>query len=286
MAYVNPDTLQEVANILDDFDEATLIDLFKSQIINEESYLSIPINHLEPLYLSYKKAMEIDAAETDDLEEIKSRFQHICISIIQYIQAKFSIEVDLDWIETQYGNLPALTMALYQFFVLELFYVIIGVLNNYISKNINDLSKAFSEVANRKDVSTVTNLKTMDPRYAVIVSSIFDVTDYSFSMLDNEILFDYITPEYIPANIIRGLVERGVITGDFTRRIADIYKDNLELRSKVAVELAYRIKEKGYLQENPIIISSDQIQNRFSGSVNPEAATENYADIDSDVDSQ
>lgn len=282
MAYTNPDTLQEVANILDDFDEATLIEIFKSQIVQDDSYVKIPVNNFEPLYISYKKALELDSVEEDDIEAIKERFQNICVSIIQFIEAKFNLSVDMQWVESQFGNLPTLTMALYRFFVIDIFYIILAILSNYITKNLNELYDAFKGVPQRKDVATVTNMKTMSPVYALIVSSLFDVTDYAFSLLDNDVLFDYITPDYNPASVIHGCVEQGVITGDFTRTIADIYKENLELRSKVTIELAYRIREHGYLPENATVITSDQLAEQRS--TEQEAASESYIDIDSDVD--
>ena len=279
MAYVNPDTLQEVANILDDFDEEILINLFKSQIVQDDSYVKIPVNHYEPLYFAYKKAIELDSVEEDDIADIKSRFQNVCISIIQFIQAKYGFEVDMSWIESQYGDLPTLTFALYRFFIIDILYVILAVLNNYIAKNSDELYTAFSDYANKKDVSSLTNQKTMSPIYATIVSSLFDVTDYSFSLLDNETIFDYINREYTPATFIKDCVDRGIIVGDFTRTLAGIYKNNLELRSKIVIELAYRIKERGFLPEATVDLFINHDEN--SGT---DIASESYTDIDSDVD--
>lgn len=282
MAYVNPDTLQEVANILDDFDEPTIISLFKDQIIHDDSYIKIPINHLEPLYLSYKKAVEIKDSEEDDIDQIRMRFQNICRSVIQFIEAKFNFDLDNDWLESQFGDLPAMTMALYRFFVIDFFYVILAVLNNYIAKNSNELYDAFKDVVLKRDVSSLTNHRTMSPVYATILSSLFDATDYVFTLIDNETLFDYINDKYTPATIIHGCVERGIITGDFTRTIADIYKQNLELRSKVAIELAFRIKERGYLPENDVIVTIDE----EIPTETEETASESYVDIESDADSK
>ena len=282
MAYVNPDTLQEVANILDDFDEPTIISLFKDQIIHDDSYIKIPINHLEPLYLSYKKAVEIKDSEEDDIDQIRMRFQNICRSVIQFIEAKFNFDLDNDWLESQFGDLPAMTMALYRFFVIDFFYVILAVLNNYIAKNSNELYDAFKDVVLKRDVSSLTNHRTMSPVYATILSSLFDATDYAFTLIDNETLFDYINDKYTPATIIHGCVERGIITGDFTRTIADIYKQNLELRSKVAIELAFRIKERGYLPENDVIVTIDE----EIPTETEETASESYVDIESDADSK
>ena len=89
MAYVNPDTLQEVSNILDDLDPNVINDLFRTQITDESSYITIPVNHFEPLYQSYRAALEIETMDEDDLTEIKDRFRNICLTIIQLIQSKY-----------------------------------------------------------------------------------------------------------------------------------------------------------------------------------------------------
>ena len=136
MSYTNPDTMVEVANILESFDEENLREIFKAQIIDTEGYTDLQINHLAPLYSSYQRVMNIENIDEEDIIKIRTRFQSICMSIINFICNKFNIEVDINWIETNYGKLPALTMCLYQFFVLDIFNVIFRSLNNYISKNI------------------------------------------------------------------------------------------------------------------------------------------------------
>ena len=283
MIYTNPDTIQEVANILDDFDETMLIDLFRQQIMEEESFITIPIDRFGPLLQSYQRATDLERkADEDDIAEIKQRFQNICTAIIEFIENKFSITVDTDWIESQYGKLPAVTLALYHFFVLDTFYIILGAMNNYIAHNCEEVFNAFSGMDKRRDVTTITNMKTMDPRYAIIVSSLYDVTDYVFSMLDNEIFFDYISADYAPALAIKKLSDQGVIVGDFTRKFADIYKEDLELRSKVVLELAFKIRDRGYLRENATIIPASEIGLKDDYKVTP--AQESNTDIESDVD--
>ena len=135
MAYTNPDTMMEVANIMESFDEENLREIFKSQILNNDGYTDMQINHLTPLYSSYNKVMNLEDIDEDDLVIIRTRFQNICMMIINFICSKFNLEIDTNWIESNYGKLPALTMCLYQFFVLDIFYIILRSLNNYISKN-------------------------------------------------------------------------------------------------------------------------------------------------------
>ena len=260
MPYTNPDTMMEVANILDSFDEENLIEIFKSQILSTEDYTSLQINHLAPLYTSYKRVMSMEAIDEDDVIQVQTRFQNICMTIINLICNKFNLEIDTNWIESNYGKLPAFTMCMYQFFVLDIFYVILKSLNNYISKNIDELHSAFADAIQSKDVSTTTNLKTMDPKYATLASCMYDVTDYAFTMMDSDSIFEYIDNKYVPGAVLDKLMDEGTITGDFANTFANIYKDNLALRSKITFELIYKIKKEGYLTYNPLIIREDQLQ--------------------------
>jgi len=259
MSYTNPDTMMEVANILESFDEENLYEIFKSQITSDDGYTDLQINHLMPLYNSYQRVMNLAGIDEDDKEVIRTRFQNVCLSIINFICSKFGIEIDMNWVETNYGKLPALTMCLYQFFVLDIFYVILKSLNNYISKNIDDLFNAFADSIQSKDVSTATNMKILDPKYAAIVSSMYDVTDYTFTMMDSESIFEYIDNKYVPGAVLRNLMDSGVLTGDFANVFANIYKENLALRSKITFELIFKIKEQGYLSFNPLIINETQL---------------------------
>lgn len=280
MSYTNPDTMMEVANILESFDEENLREIFKSQIINDDGYTDLQINHLTPLYSSYQRIINMDNVDEEDILKVKTRFQNICLSIINFICSKFNIEIDIDWIETNYGKLPAVTMCLYQFFVLDIFNVILRSLNNYISLNIDDLFNAFSDSIQGKDVSTITNMKIMDTKYAAIVSSMYDVTDYSFTMMDSETIIDYLDKKYTPGTVIGNLMDIGVLTGDFANVFANIYKDNLSLRSKITFELIYKIKEQGYLKYNPLIVreSIQPVDNLMTNEVHKNT------DISDDVD--
>jgi hypothetical protein len=52
--------MEEVANILEDFDEDSLKDLFKSQLERvKDSYNALPINHFHPLYRSVQRSLII-----------------------------------------------------------------------------------------------------------------------------------------------------------------------------------------------------------------------------------
>jgi hypothetical protein len=124
-------------------------------------------------------------------------------------------------------------------------------------------------------------MKIMDTKYAAIVSSMYDVTDYAFTMMDSETIIEYIDNKYTPGAVIRNLMDNGVITGDFANTFANIYKDNLSLRSKITFELIYKIKEQGYLTYNPLVITRD---NQTITNVSSEPEVHKNTDISDDVD--
>lgn len=278
--YTNPDTMMEVANILESFDEENLLEIFKAQITTDDGYTDLQINHLAPLYSSYQRVMRLENIDEEDREKVRTRFYNICLAVINYICAKYNIEIDMSWVDTNYGKLPALTMCMYQFFILDIFYVILRSLNNYISKNIDDLFNAFADAIQGKDVSTATNMKIMNPKYAAIVSSMYDVTDYTFTMMDNETILEYLGNKYVPAAVIKQLNEDGVFTGDFANAFANIYKDNLALRSKITFELIYKIKEQGYLSYNPLILRDNQITENLTSEDDAKVNTSIEDDVD------
>ena len=293
MPYTNPDTMMEIANILNDFDEESLLDIFKSQIIDDnDSYTSLPVNQFQPLYLSYVNAKSIQNVDEDDILELDHRFQNICIGIIELISAKFGIEIDDEWISAHFNQLPAITVALYQFFVLDIFYIFLEVLNNYIVKNMDELVNTFSDSVQGKDSSTIANLNKLDPKYAVLASSMYDVTDYIFTLIDTEDLFKYLDSSYVPGMLIQKLYDEYVASGDLVSKFADIYKEDLGLRSKIVFELIYRIKKIGSLSYNGITnreieIDVDTMAKTIELSqVEPEVENKSNKTIDDDDDGE
>lgn len=260
--YTNPDILNEVANILDDFDLDVIRDIFATQIDDDDSYTEICQNQLKPLTISYQHVLELgDDTDPEDVEVLKERYNNICIMVIDMICRKYGLEFDFDWFETRPGTLSKTATDLYQFFIIDIFYIILGVLNNYIEDNAESISDAFAGVTtNSRDVSNIMNSKTIDPKYVTILANMFDVTDYAFMNMDNDTFFDCISGQYAPAVAVKTLLDDGVLSGDIVRTLADDYKRNLALRSKIAFELIYRIKERGYLKKNPIVIDMDDQQ--------------------------
>lgn len=295
MPYTNPDTMAEIQNIIDDFDPETQRSLFKDQIINNTSYLQIPVNYFSPLYTAFEKARELENVDPDHIDTITREYYGTCRSILDYICSKFTADpteplaLDDDWMETHVGQLPAVAMAFYQFFVLDIFYVILEVMNNYIYKNLDSLFDVFGSSIQSKNVSAATNMKKMSPKYAAIATAIYDVTDYAFQMLDVDSFFTYVDQNYVPGKVICRLVSDSILTGDFIRKFADIHKEDIDFRSRIGCELQLRIIKMGHLTQTSITTPDGGIEKAKQLAVaegEPEPATESFATIDSDVDSE
>ncbi len=283
MAYTNPDVLMEVSNILDSFDEDNLISIFKTQIMDNDGYTDLQVNHLTPLYNSYARVLKLSDIEEDDLIVIKNKFENICNAVIDFICSKFNINIDEQWLSDNANRIPNIAMCLYQFFILDIFQIILKSLSNYISENIDNLFNTFADSIQNKDVSTITNMKIMNPKYAALASVMYDVTDYTFTLMDNETLLDLIGNKYVPGLIIRQLIIDNAFNGDFCNTFANIYKENIPLRSKITFELILKIKEKGFLEYNPLIIRDDQLRKAKNEETAIEVPMKN-TDIEDDVD--
>ena len=250
--YVNPDTMNDIANIMDDFELDTLKDVFRSQIITDEE-LSIKIDHLSPLDDLYKRARDTEHKEEDDFAYIRSNYRAICMYIISLITTKYDLGYDEEWVNDHIEQLPAFTKVLYHFFVLDVYPIILELLNNYIAIHSDELYDAFKEYTQDNTLSNWVNSKILDEKWAVIVSNIYDVTDYAFSVIDNDNVFDYLNKKYLPTKILNNMIETDIINGDFVHEFADIYKEQLNFRSAIAFDLVYKIKEIHYLYNEEIV---------------------------------
>lgn len=285
MPYVNPDTMVEVANILDRFDEESLRDVFQTQIIDSDLYSNLVKNQLRPLYYAYRRAIGVSNIDEDDLATIKIRFNRTCLMILQMISSKYEFTIDDQWLETAGTKLHTLTLVLYQFFVLDIYYVYQDIISNYINKNAQSIADAFNSIPQDKNVSSIVFEKTLSPEYATIASNIFDATDYVFASMTEDEIFEYLSDKYAPGVVIAKMMENNIIVGDITRRLGDIYKETPALRSKVALETLRSIKDLGYIPTNNLVVEHTTIDSYNSASEeseDPEIST--VTDIEDDVD--
>ena len=217
--------------------------LFYEQIMNEdEDYTSPKIDHFTELYQSFSEIFEDDTIPQDDLATVTDQFTQICCHIINYINEKFDTDIEIESIMDASHNLPGITKAMYQFFIVEFYANILSIMKNYISENLSSLYDNFSELNQKKDVMTGYFKKELSEEMSIIASNIYDVTDFIFTKLDGSTALAYCDKDNLAAAVIKKLLDEGNISDDFLTAIADIYKNNVNLRSRIGFEIVFAIK--------------------------------------------
>ena len=217
--------------------------LFYEQIMNEdEDYTSPKIDHFTELYQSFSEIFEDDTIPQDDLATVTDQFTQICCHIINYINEKFDTDIEVESIMDASHNLPGITKAMYQFFIVELYTNILSIMKNYISENLSSLYDNFSELNQKKDVMTGYFKKELSEEMSIIASNIYDVTDFIFTKLDGSTALTYCDKDNLAAAVIKKLLDEGNVSDDFLTAIADIYKNNVNLRSRIGFEIVFAIK--------------------------------------------
>lgn len=232
--------------------------LFYEQIMNEdENYTSPKIDHFTELYQSFSEIFEDDTIPQDDLATVTDQFTQICCHIINYINEKFDTDIEIESIMDASHNLPGITKAMYQFFIVEFYANILSIMKNYISENLSSLYDNFSELNQKKDVMTGYFKKELSEEMSIIASNIYDVTDFIFTKLDGSTALTYCDKDNLAAAVIKKLLDEGNISDDFLTAIADIYKNNVNLRSRIGFEIVFAIKN-GEIKDLYKLPKSDQ----------------------------
>ena len=217
--------------------------LFYEQIMNEdEDYTSPKIDHFTELYQSFSEIFEDDTIPQDDLATVTDQFTQICCHIINYINEKFDTDIEIESIMDASHNLPGITKAMYQFFIVEFYANILSIMKNYISENLSSLYDNFPELNQKKDVMTGYFKKELSEEMSIIASNIYDVTDFIFTKLDGSTALTYCDKDNLAAAVIKKLLDEGNVSDDFLTAIADIYKNNVNLRSRIGFEIVFAIK--------------------------------------------
>ena len=232
---------------LEDLHELLEVDsntaLFYEQIMNEdEDYTSPKIDHFTELYQSFSEIFEDDTIPQDDLATVTDQFTQICCHIINYINEKFDTDIEVESLMDSSHNLPGITKAMYQFFIVEFYANILSIMKNYISENLSSLYDNFSELNQKKDVMTGYFKKELSEEMSIIASNIYDVTDFIFTKLDGSTALTYCDKDNLAAAVIKKLLDEGNVSDHFLTAIADIYKNNVNLRSRIGFEIVFAIK--------------------------------------------
>lgn len=217
--------------------------MFNQQIENEEEdYITAPVDHLTDLFNDYSKIMDLEDMLEDEREMIINNFTEICNCILLAINDKFDLDLDMEKVTSIGSNFVGITVALYRFFIIDFYQNVETIMMNYIEKHLHDLYDNFVGLSQKKDVVSSVNRKTLSEPMSVIASNLYDITDYIFSTMDSETALEYSDPAYTAGLVVGKLMKDDTISDEFVRTFADIYKNNVDLRSRVCFEILCAIK--------------------------------------------
>lgn len=233
-----------VKNLLDEMNVDEYEKILAKQIQNDEGDYTTPaLDHFSELYERYIRTIETEDASEDDMRDLASRFERICQTIILCINGKFDTDVDIEKVIDTEPGLPFVALAMYRFFVLDLKSNLTTIIRRYLESHMEDIYKQFANLDQKKDIVTASNKKYFSDQMAVIVSNIYDISDYVFTMIDEYDITDYCDEGDAAASAIHTLVDRCVMPGKFVDTIAGIYRGNTDLKAQVCFQIIYAIKE-------------------------------------------
>lgn len=250
--------LIEVSEILKAFNIEEITRLIEDQINTnyaEDNSTESMVNHLKPLYYTYANLTKYQL-DDDTRKDAEIRFYSVCRVFIDAISKKFGLEIDNEWLDDNVGNLPALTFALYSFYILDFASNVHEVLLNYILKNSDEIYSVFEGMRNKKDSSTLANKKAMSAEMSLIISNIYDISAWIFNKMTEDEFFTYLGGEYLPLKITKNLFDGGKVSGEFMEAINSIFQGNIRLRSKTCFQIIYEFRN-GEIKDPKIKIESE-----------------------------
>ena len=236
-----------VEGLLDYFDIEKTRDLITEQL-NADSLTpgGRLTDHLQPLWARYS-SLEHDHNGLDPsvYDEVKAKFDSICLMFIDYICKKYGLSLDEGWLENMNrSEIHGLAVMLYSFFVIDMENLILEVLIKYIDANVDMLATQFGDnLKARKDAAYISLKKIVDSRYAVIGASIYDVCYWILDQMSENEFFDHIDGDYIPLTIIAKWFDDMHINGEFMQKIYEIFK-NSDWKSRICFNLITNIKKR------------------------------------------
>ncbi len=235
---MNTDIELEVSEIIQIFNINEVKEFIQEQIFSNE--YSEPQNHFHQIYLAYRQ-LENKSLDEDSRRVVKGKFEDICFYIIKAITEKFNIKISKEYIETNIGNIGGITLCLYVFFVIDLKKNVIKVLDNYIKVNKKTLADTFESLKGKKDSTSLSIKKAVnDSEIALLISNIYDISEYIMDLITVPGFISYLDTDYIPVEIIKKLYDEDMIDGDFVEPIAYMFKNNIELKNMVCFDIMYR----------------------------------------------
>lgn len=242
----------ELSEILDTFDTNEISLIVDSQILDPKFDMlgDASVDQFSPLKNRYEGIIEVNE-NPDILEEVQARFLSICDIFLDALERKFSIKVSDEWKETHRNDIPEVTGAIYNTFVLNFITNMEDVLFKYILKNKMDIFRAFEDDRNKKDASTIAKKKNFNIEDAVILADIYDICAWILDNLTVDSWFEYSDLDEVDMALIHSMYESTDLMdseeGDppvsvtFVDKLTEIFKKDTSVKGVLCFNLINRL---------------------------------------------
>lgn len=248
-------SIAELSEIVDTFNLAEIRKIVESQVFNEsvDVISGAVVDQFTPIYDRYRGLLEGND-NPDILFEARNRFINVCIVFLKAIEERYAIAVDQEWLQSHINDIPALTQALYSFFVLDHQSNVVEALYNYIIIHLDDLYTIFEGKKQKKDAATLSLRKMYADQYAVIIANIYDICAYIFDSGFRYVtdFFNCMNQDYIHLALIKELYEKDVLTSvqsddgihdiDFIDQLGEIFSTNVTYKGIIAFLVVNRLQ--------------------------------------------
>lgn len=242
----------EVSEIMDTFNIEEISLIVESQISDPKFDMlgDSSVDQFSPLKNRYE-GIVAENEDPDILLEVQDRFLSICGIFLDAIEKKFAIALSDEWKETHRNDIPDVTEALYNVFVINFITYIEDVLFNYIVKNKMTIFHVFEDDRNKKDASTIAKKKNFNIEDAVILADIYDICAWILDNLTVDQWFEYTDLEEVNMALIHSLYESTDLMdseeGDppisvtFVDRFTTIFKKDTSVKGVLCFNLLNRL---------------------------------------------
>lgn len=230
------EAINELGEILNEFEPEDFGVLIKEQINKSSSDIEYPIDHYKPLYVKYRQILEKDM-NVELRAEVEKRFIDFCCKIIECIEESYDLDIDEEWMDSHIRDIPAITLILYSFFVLELLTNIEDAVRRFIFLNTDSLYEMFEERKGKHDAATMLYRDKLTPERSLLMANIYDVSTHVIETISEAEFLEYLPDGYVPRDVIRKMYDSGDLNGDFMNQIRNMFSNNISLKSRICFDI-------------------------------------------------
>ena len=237
----------DISEVLEAFDPEDVRTMIQDQLaLLDDDACEIMTDNFKMLYVKYASLTQQQSEIGPDMyQEAQERFFHICEIFIEEISKKLGFTIDHDYLNDNMANIPAMTLPIYLFFVLDLRSNVTNVLLSFIYRNTETLWETFKDRMQKHDSVTAVNRTSVDDQtMALIASNIYDVVNWCMTQMNTEMFMENMEHGYVALDPIKAMIEQGAIIGmeSFVDTLKDILTENIALKARICFDIICRIK--------------------------------------------